>query len=87
MNLIKFQCVMYQSIFQISESIFELITLFFNNSGVGFMHTWRGVLVLDILIRQSLYLKFRSGYPRRTTDTLAHMCLLRKNAEYNIIKI
>ena len=28
--------------FQISESFFELTTIFYNNSGVGFMHVRRG---------------------------------------------
>ena len=52
--IIKVQCVMYQwicldklyklmkSFFQISESFFEFVTIFWNNSGVVFMHARRG---------------------------------------------
>ena len=52
--LTKVQWVLYQwicldklyklmkSCFQISESLFELTTIFQNNSGVGFLHVWRG---------------------------------------------
>ena len=28
--------------FQISESFFELTKFYLNNSGIGFMHVWKG---------------------------------------------
>ena len=40
-------------IFQISESYFELITIFKNNSGVGFMHAGCGEAFVLISTRSS----------------------------------
>ena len=52
-RLDKFYKLM-ESFFSISESFFELTTTFKNNTGVGFMHAWRGKAFVLIKTRCSL---------------------------------